>query len=94
MVVVFWAATGGRPLGAAVLFGLFQELVQTEGILFKLNWSFPSVSVVSASEVFVGNKSAVGEKNKKNMLIYLWITKWPEPNFSNSDLLEYKLTEN
>lgn len=46
MVVVLGAAAGGRPLGAAVLLGLLQELVQTEGILLKLNWPFSPLPMV------------------------------------------------
>lgn len=46
VVVVLGAAAGGRSLGAAVLFSLLQELVQTEGILLKLHRPFSPLPVV------------------------------------------------
>lgn len=46
VVVVLGAAAGGWPLGAAVLLGLLQELVQTEGILLKLNRPFSPLPMV------------------------------------------------
>ena len=32
MVIILWASTGGRPFGSTVLFGLLQELIQSERI--------------------------------------------------------------
>lgn len=64
VVVVLWAAAGGRPLGAAVLLGLLQELVQTEGILLKLDWPFPPLPVVGTWELFVWNKPDGGRERK------------------------------
>lgn len=48
VVVIFGAAAGGRPLGAAVLLGLLQELVQTEGILLKLDGPLSPLPMVCA----------------------------------------------
>ncbi|KAF3849602.1 hypothetical protein F7725_019321 [Dissostichus mawsoni] len=54
VVVVLRAAAAavGRPLGAAVMLGLLQELVQTEGILLKLNGAIPLLPVVGTGELF------------------------------------------
>lgn len=72
MVVVLWPATGRGPFRAAVLLGLLQELVQTEGILFKLDWSFPSLTMISTWELFSWNKSD-GKKNLKKKLGTLFL---------------------
>lgn len=64
VVVVLWAAAGGGPLGAAVLLGLLQELVQTERILFKLDRSIPPLPMVDTRELFPWSKPAVGQKEK------------------------------
>lgn len=71
MVVVFWAAAGGGPLGAAVLLGLLQELVQTEGILLKLNWTFPLLPVIGTWEFFVWNKPDGGQEKKKKKKVIM-----------------------
>lgn len=56
VVVIFRPTAGGRPLGAAVLLGLLQELVQTERILLKLNGSLPPLPMICTRELFVRNK--------------------------------------
>lgn len=57
VVVILWSTAGGRPLGAAVLLGLLQELVQAEGILLKLNGSLSPLPMICTWELFVWNKS-------------------------------------
>lgn len=64
VVVVLWAAAGGGPLGAAVLLGVLQELVQTERILVKLDRSIAPLPMVGAWELFPWSKPAVGQKDK------------------------------
>lgn len=57
VVVVFGAGAGGRPLGAAaVLLGLLQELVQTEGILLELDRPVSPLPVLGPRELFVRSK--------------------------------------
>lgn len=63
VVVVFGAAARRGPLGAAVLLGLLQELVQTEGVVLKLNGPLPPLAVVGTQEVFVRDKPD-GRANK------------------------------
>lgn len=62
VVVVFGAAAGRGPLGAAVLLGFLQELVETEGVVFKLNRPLPPLAVVGTQEVFVWDKPDVREQ--------------------------------
>lgn len=77
VVVVLWAAAGRRPLGAAVLLSLLQELVQTEGILLKLNGPFPPLPMICTWELLVWNKPNVGqEKKKKNYYGVQQIHSW------------------
>lgn len=57
VVVVLGAVAGGRPLGAAVLLRLLQELVQTEGILLELHRPFSPLPVVGTRELLVWSKS-------------------------------------
>lgn len=65
MVVVFGTAARRGPLGAAVLLGLLQELVETEGILFKLNGPLPPLAVVGTQEVFVWDEpNGTGKKRE------------------------------
>lgn len=65
VVVVFGAAARRGPLGAAVLLGLLQELVETEGILFKLNGPLPPLAVVGTQEVFVWDEpNGTGKKKR------------------------------
>lgn len=46
-----------------MLLGLLQELVQTEGILLKLNGSLSSLPMICTRELFVWNKpDGVGQK--------------------------------
>ena len=56
MVVVLGAAAGGGPLGAAMLLGLLQELVQTERVLLKLHRAVTARPVVGTGELTVWNK--------------------------------------
>lgn len=65
VVVVFGAAARRGPLGAAVLLGLLQELVETEGILFKLNGPLPPLAVVGTQEVFVWDEPNGTAKKKR-----------------------------
>lgn len=77
MVVVLWAPAGGGPLGAAVLLGLLQELVQTERILFELDRPFSSLPVVGTWELFVRNKPE-GKQEKKGRMIAVDIPSFPD----------------
>lgn len=65
VVVVFGAAAGGGPLGAAVLLGLLQELVQTEGILFKLNGPLSPLAMVCTQKVFIWDEPNGHKKTKQ-----------------------------
>lgn len=85
VVVILWSAAGGWPLGAAVVLGLLQELVQTEGILFKLDWPFPPLTVVGTWELFVWNKPGGRQEKKKRSL------KWEANLVSPTDLEVTKL---
>lgn len=69
MVVILGAVASGWPLRAAVLLGLLQKFIQTEGILLKLNRSFAPLPVVGAGELFVWGKPESGQEN--NSLPYL-----------------------
>lgn len=63
VVIILWSTAVGRPLGATVLLGLLQELVQTKGILLKLNGSLSSLPMICTWELFVWNKpDGVGQK--------------------------------
>lgn len=69
VVVILGAVASGWPLRAAVLLGLLQKFIQTEGILLKLNRSFAPLPVVGAGELFVWGKPESGQEN--NSLPYL-----------------------
>lgn len=65
VVVVFGAAARRGSLGAAVLLGLLQELVEPEGILLKLNGPLPPLPVVGTQEVFVWDEpNRTGKKRE------------------------------
>lgn len=63
VVVILGAVASGWPLRAAVLLGLLQKFIQTEGILLKLNRSFAPLPVVGAWELFVWGKPESGQEN-------------------------------
>lgn len=93
VVVVLWAAAGGRPLGAAVLLGLLQELVQTERILLKLNWPFTPLPMICTWELLVWNKPNLGHEKEENYCgvqhVYSftnWSEELRESKFSVEDL--------
>lgn len=64
VVVVFGAAARRGSLGAAVLLGLLQELVETEGVVFKLDGPLPPLAMVGTQEVFVWDEPD-GRGNKR-----------------------------
>lgn len=63
VVVILGAVASGWPLRAAVLLGLLQKFIQTEGILLKLNRSIAPLPVVGAWELFVWGKPESGQEN-------------------------------
>lgn len=93
MVVVLGAVAGGRPLGAAVLFGLFQELVQTEGIFLELHRPFPSLPMVGSRELLVWSKSNKTKgKKKKNIQVVHRSFMQTFPGLSAKDFMKEDLT--
>lgn len=68
VVVILGAVASGWPLRAAVLLGLLQEFIQTEGILLKLNRSFAPLPVVGAWELFVWGKPESGQENNSSQI--------------------------